>query len=132
MKPHSGESLFDLSARLHFSFADASRKIKSKTVTDKFLEKLTDNLIRPGSRIFVEFQEKEKEYHHFLSYIPDSPQLFTAIRELKGTIADLNEKNFGTQKAKSKLPCLFEILEKKVKYIYNFIKNLENYLAGDK
>ena len=131
MKPHGRESLYNLAARLHSSFVGISNKLRKKVLSKSLLEKIKNTFITPGSIIFEEFQQREKNYHDFLSHLPESQNLFIAIQLLESAIDNLIRINIEIDISISTLAILFAKAEKEVKCIYNFFRNLENYIEGD-
>lgn len=128
MKPHGSESLYDLAAKLHTSFVGISDKLRKKAFSKLLGEKLANTFVKPGARIFKEFKLKEKHYHGFLSYLPESQNLFRAVRSLEDTIGKLTQVNFEDSHIISQLIELFRQAEKEIKGIYNFFRYLENHL----
>jgi hypothetical protein len=120
-----------LSAKLHSSFIGISKKIKVKANFIPLLEKIKNDFIIPGSTVFKEFRHREKRYHYFLSHLPESQILFTAIQSLEETIGDLIHISIESETAKSQLISLLKQSEKGAVYIYDFLQNYEKYLTGD-
>lgn len=129
MKPHGGDSLNDLAAKLHSSFMGVSKRIRKEHLTASSLKKLSQSFITPGSRVFNEFQQKEKKYHRLISYFPESWHLSTTIRSLGDTIDNLTRLNFESETSKSLLFSLLEQSEKGARDIYHFFENLEVFLS---
>jgi hypothetical protein len=128
LKPHGTDSLYDLVSQLHFSFMDVSKKIKFKTISKSLLNIIKNTFIKTGLRIFINFKNKEKKYHKFLSYLPNSHNVFEAIKSLEEIINVLNQLIHENQTILSKLPYLFQKSEQQIMLIYYFFNNLENYL----
>jgi len=131
LRPHSGDSLFDLSSKLHTTCGNISRKFEKKEITAELFEKVLSTLITPGHLIFLEFQRKEKKYHKFLSFLPEGPKLFMWIEVIETLFSKLiHLKNVLKEKSLRVIE-IIKKLERKVIQLYSFFENLEIFVKGD-
>lgn len=130
LKPHGGDSLYDITANLHTTFADLPRKFRKTELTPTALQTIKADFLDKGINHFSQFQQKETRHHHFLSYLPDSPTLFAAISRLETFIDQLKQIDFNTKRIRDILPMLLEQIKTEVIYLYRFFEDLEAILQG--
>jgi len=131
LKPHGGDSLYDLASKLHTTFVNLPQKVKKTKITPTALGKIKTDFIDKGIQVFSQFQQKEKKYHLFLSYLPDSTTLFSSFSKLETSISLLKGIEFNMVTIQGNLSKLVEEIKTEVIYVHNFFKSLEPLLYGE-
>jgi hypothetical protein len=131
LKPHGGESLYDLAASFHMAFANASQYItRIKTSGKQVPAKFKPDVIEPGIARFKEFQQKEPRHHAFLSMLPEADQLFFAIKELESLLDELDGTGIQGTGELETLSRLLPLIQVQTSSIHSFFLNLEPFLQG--
>jgi hypothetical protein len=130
LKPHGGDSLYDLAAGIHMTFANASQyiariKSKGKQVPANF----TPEVIDPGTTRFRQFLEKEPRHHSFLSMLPEANQLFDAVNELVNLLDEFESTDFQGKDALETLSRFLSNIQTQTSSIHSFFLNLESFLS---
>ncbi len=132
LKPHGGDSLFDLAAGFHMTFANASQYIvRFKSSNNQLPAKFISELIDPGIAQFQEFQQKEPRHHSFLSMLPEGDRLFVAVQELGSSVDELIGINIQETSTLEALNCRLTLVQVQTTFIYSFFLNLEQFLSRD-
>lgn len=131
LKPHGGESLYDLAAGFQMTFANASRYIaRIKTSGKGMPANFKPDIIEPGTARFREFLKKQPRHHEFLSMLPEADLLFAAVKELGSLIDDLAGVDFNGIDSLETLLRLLLLIEPQTSFIHSFFLNLETFLQG--
>ena len=131
LKPHGGDSLYDLAAGIHMTFANASQyiariKSKGKEIPANFKPEVID----PGTTRFRQFLGKEPRHHLFLSMLPEAEQLFAAVKELGSLVEELEGSEIQGADILKNLSRLLSLIEAQTSFIHSFFLNLEPFLSG--
>ncbi|MCX6579278.1 MAG: hypothetical protein NT166_03765 [Candidatus Aminicenantes bacterium] len=131
LKPHGGESLYDLAAGFHMTFANASQYIARKKTSGKQVPaNFKPDVIDPGIARFKEFQQKEPRHHAFLSMLPEVDPLFVAVKELESLLDELEGTVIQGTESLETLSRLLPLIQTQTSSIYSFFLNLEKFLQG--
>jgi hypothetical protein len=131
LKPHGGDSLYDLAASIHMTFANASQyiariKSKGKEIPANFKPEVID----PGTTRFRQFLGKKPRHHLFLSMLPEAEQLFAAVKELGSIVDELEGAEIHGTNALENLSRLLSLIDAQTSFIHSFFLNLEPFLSG--
>jgi hypothetical protein len=129
LKPHGGESLYDLAAGFHMTFANASQYVaRIKTSGKKVPANFLSDIIEPGTARFREFLKKEPRHHAFLSMLPEAELLFAAIKGLGSLIDELVGVGIKGIDSLETLSRILLLIEMQTSFIHSFFLNLETFL----
>jgi len=131
LKPHGGESLYDLAAGFHMTFANGSQYIaRIKNSGKQVPANFKPDVIEPGIARFKEFQQKEPRHHAFLSMLPEADQLFVAVKELESLLDELEGTGIQGTESLDTLSRLLPLIHAQTSSIHSFFLNLEPFLQG--
>ncbi len=131
LKPHGGDSLYDLAAKFHMSFANASQYIaRVKSQGNKVPSNFKPDVIDPGLARFRMFLEKERRHHIFLSMLPEAESLFSAVKELGSLLDELESAGIQGTGLLENLSRILSLIEAQTSFIHSFFLNLEPFLPG--
>lgn len=131
LKPHGGDSLYDLAAGFHMTFANASQYVaRIKSLGKELPANFKPDVIEPGIARFKEFQQKEPRHHAFLSMLPEADQLFVAVKELESLMDELEGADNQGKGALEALSRLLPLIQVQTSSIHSFFLNLEPFLQG--
>lgn len=136
LKPHGGNSLYDLASALQFTFADAPRYIvrmkEEKAYNHKSkMDNIQEHIILRGIKKFKELQVKEDRHHVFLSILPESSRLFSSLENLSSFIDQMESLDFEREDILDQLLILFQQIKIEVNHVYEFFHSFESFLKGD-
>jgi hypothetical protein len=133
LKPHGGDSLYDLAADFHMTFTNAVQymtRLKKPTGQTKTLHDFKTNVIDRGIARFREFQQKEPRYHSFLSILPEAEKLFNAVSELGKLIEEIDVMDMQGSNCLENLSRILILIQVQTSFIHSFFLVLETYLQG--
>lgn len=133
LKPHGGDSLYDIAADFHMTFTNAVQymaRLKQSTGQTKTLHDFKMNVIGRGIARFREFQQKEPRYHSFFSILPEAEKLFDAVSELGKLLDEFEGTDFKETDTLETLCRLISDIQIQTSSIHSSFLNLETFLPG--
>jgi hypothetical protein len=133
LKPHGGDSLYDLAADFHMTFTNAVQymaRIKQSTDQTKNLHDFKTHVIGRGIARFREFQQKEPRYNSFLSILPEAEKLFNAVSELGKLIEEIDCMDMQGSDCLKNLSRILILIQVQTSFIHSFLFNQEIFLQG--
>jgi hypothetical protein len=131
LKPHGDESLYDLAAGFHMTFANALQYIgRLKSSGNQISVNFMPDVIEPGIARFRKFLEKEPRHHSFISLLPEADKLFDAVKELGKLVDELEEIDIQRTETMETLCHLLSLIHAQTSSIHSFFLNLETFIPG--
>ena len=129
IKSHGDDSLYDLASGFHMNFSNALQYItRYKAISNKVPEKLFRDVIVPGIAQFKEFQEKESQYHSFLSLLPEAGHLFIPIKKLSSFLDKVKHFDSVEGNTLEAYIRLLRLIKTETSYIHSFFLCLESFM----
>jgi len=131
LKPHGGDSLYDMAAGFHMAFANANQYIaRVKSAGQQVPANFKPDVIDPGIARFKEFLQKEPRHHAFLSMLPEAERLFVAVKGLGSLMDELEGVGIQGTDSLEVLGRLLPLIQAQTSSIHSFFLNLEPFLPG--
>lgn len=133
LRPHGGDSLYDLAADFHMTFANAEQyigRLKQSTDRTKSIHEFRKHVLERGIARFREFRQKEPRYRSFLSILPGADQLFAAVSELGKLTGEIEGVDIVDLDLQETLSINLPLIQVQTSFIHSFFLKLEPFIQG--